>query len=273
LGAEVALLCVRVIAGGIAGLGMVLIAEQASAGAWTLERGRGELVATATASSASRVFDGAQSLGSAPRYNKFEFETLFEYGVTDWFTAIVGPGLQHVDIAAPVHAHRTGFGYSDFGGRLRIFNRDNWVLSGQATVRVPGTFDAVNPAAIGYNGFEYDFRLLLGHGFKVAGRPAFVDVQLAQRFRSGDPPNELRVDATFGLLAAPRWLLLTQVFNVISQGASPPIYPSYDYSKFQLAVAYAVTRQWWLQAAGFTTFHGRNALQENGLQLGSWYRF
>ena len=34
------------------------------------------------------------------------------------------------------------------------------------------------------------------------GWPAFVDVQLGQRFRTGGPPNETRVDLTFGLRTA-----------------------------------------------------------------------
>ena len=61
---------------------------------------------------------------ATPRYNKFEFQTLFEYGVTDWFTVIVAPGLQHIDIAAPINARRTGLGYSEFGGRYRFGSGD-----------------------------------------------------------------------------------------------------------------------------------------------------
>ena len=166
-----------------------------------------------------------------------------------------------------------GFGYTEFGGRYRVMQGDNWVFSAQATVRIPGTFDAANPAAIGYNGFEHDFRLLYGYNFKVGAWPAYLDLQLAQRFRSGDPPNEVRADLTLGVRPLPQWLVLAQLFNVISEGASPPIYPSYDYSKLQLSVIYDLTKQWSLQAGGFTTYHGRNALQENGALVGAWYRF
>jgi len=270
---EVQVSRVRIILRVLGGFGVALSSTQAHAGAWTLDQGRGHVVVTATASSANESFDHARKLQSTPRYNKFEFEALLEYGVTDWFTAIVSPGMQHIDIAAPVSARRTGLGYSEFGGRGRIFYGDNWVLSGQATVRVPGTFDAANPAAIGYNGFEHDFRLLYGYSFSVGGFPAFLDLQLAQRFRSGDPPNELRFDATLGVRPGPQWLVVAQLFNVISEGASPPVFPSYDYSKFQLTVVYDLTRQWSVHAGGFTTYHGRNALQENGLQIGTWYRF
>lgn len=228
---------------------------------------------TATPSTASESYDGNRNLQSTPRYNKFELQALIEYGLTDWVTAIVSPGLQHIDIASPVSAHRTGLGYTELGGRVRFLKGENWVLSGQATTRIPGTFDTANPAAIGYNGFEHDFRLLFGYSFTLNGWPAFLDLQLAQRFRTGDPPNEMRADITFGVRPLPQWLLMAQVFNVVSEGPSPPIFPSYDYSKLQLSVVYDVTAQWSVQAGGFTAFSGRNALQENGLIFGGWYKF
>jgi hypothetical protein len=256
-----------------AGFGVLLSSSAAFAGAWTWEEGHGQVVVTATPSTAVDVFDGARSLVSAPRYNKFEFNVLLEYGVTDWFTAIVSPGFQHIDIAAPVDARRTGLGYSEAGARIRILQGPNWVVSGQATVRVPGTFDAANPAAVGNNGIEQDTRLLFGYSFAVGSWPAFLDLQFGQRVRFGDPPSELRADATLGVRPQPRWLVLAQLFNVVSEGASPPVFPSSDYSKLQFSVVYDLTKQWSLQGGAFTTFRGRNALHENGLLLGAWYKF
>jgi hypothetical protein len=255
-------------------VGLALLTPvQAHAGAWTLEEGQGIAVLALNPSTADQIFNGSHKLQTTPRYNKFEFQALFEYGVRDWFTVIVAPGVQHIDIAAPVDAKRTGLGFTEFGGRLRIFHSDNWVVSTQATIRIPGTFDASNPAAIGHNGFEHDLRLLVGHSFRLADWPAFVDLQFAQRFRSGERPSEVRIDAALGVRPAPQWLMLAQLFNVISEGDSPPLFPSYDYSKLQLSVVYEVTPHWALQAGGFTTFHGRNALQENGLLAAVWYRF
>jgi hypothetical protein len=250
-----------------------IASTEALGGAWTHEAGHGHLLVTATGSGAGQVFDGARNLQATPRYNKFEFQALFEYGVTDWFTTILSPGLQHIDIAAPVSAQRTGLGYTELGGRYRIGQGENWVFSGQATLRVPGTFDRSNPAAIGYNGIETDLRALFGYSFTIGAWPAFLDLQLAQRFRAGDPPDEFRADVTLGLRPLPQWLVLAQFFNVISEGSSPPLFPSYYYSKLQLSVVHDLTRQWAVQAGGFTTYAGRNALQENGLLVGAWYRF
>ena len=134
-------------------------------------------------------------------------------------------------------------------------------------LREPGTDQATNPAAIGYTDPELDTRALFGKGFSISGLPAYVNLQVAQRFRFGDPPDEFRFDATFGLFVAPKWLLLAQSFNVISEGAGRNVlFPAYDYEKLQLSVIYSVTNTLALQFGGFTTFSGRNALQD-GLRM------
>jgi hypothetical protein len=254
-------------------LSAALMSSAAWGGAWTLPQGAGQMVVTDTASQASRAFDSSGKLQSVPRYTKEELQVLMEYGVTDWLTAIVSPGLQYVNIAAPVGARRAGIGYTELGGRARVLQGANWVLSGQTTVRVPGTYDAGNPAAIGYTGVEVDVRGLFGIGFGAFGMPAFVDIQLAQRFRTGGPPDEARVDLTFGLRTARQWLVLAQSFNVISEGSGSALFPAYNYHKLQLSGIYEIDRQWALQAGLFTTVAGRSALQENGLVLGAWYRY
>jgi hypothetical protein len=254
-------------------LGFVVAPTGAWAAAWTLPEGSGQVFTTFTASSATSSFDGS-GLTPAQRYNKDELAVLLEYGLTDKFTLILDPGLQHVDIAEPNGGERSGLGYTEFGGRYRLFANQDWVLSGQATLRVPGTVDTSNPAAIGYTDLEADFRALLGHSFTLGTMPAFTDLQVAERTRSAGAPSEFRVDGTFGLQVLPRWLLLAQSFNVISEGARSPIYGgSYEYYKAQLSAVYSLTPTWSVQAGAYTTYAGRNALQENGLIFSVWHQF
>jgi hypothetical protein len=245
----------------------------AFAGAWTLDAGKGIAIVTATASQATKAFNGGGSLETTPRYSKAELQALLEYGATDWLTVILAPSLQHVAIGGPFEAQRTGLGYTEFGARMRFARGDSWVVSAQTTLRVPGTFDKFNPAAIGYTDPEVDVRGLLGYNFKAGAWPAFVDVQVAQRFRLGGPPDEFRADLTLGLEPQDRWLILIQSFNVISEGKGSWEYPSYAYHKFQLSAVYPLTPQLSLQLGGYTTYWGRNALQENGAIVGAWYKF
>jgi protein XagA len=246
----------------------------ALAGAWTLPEGTGQWLASLTAATSTSYFDNS-GLASTARYNKVETQFLIEYGLTDRLTAIVDPGLQHIDIAAPTDAQRTGLGYTEFGARYRLFANPSWVVSGQATLRAPGTADTSNPAAVGYTDVEADFRALVGHNFTLGGLPAFFDLEVAQRQRTAGLPSEFRADATFGVNVLPQWLLLAQSFNVVSEGAGNTVYDggSYEYYKLQLSAVYSLTPTWELQGGGYTTYAGRNALQENGLIFGVWHQF
>jgi hypothetical protein len=67
--------------------------------------------------------------------------------------------------------------------------------------------------------------------------------------------------------------VLAQSLNVMSEGPGSLPFSNYDYYKFQLSIVYALTPALSLQLGGFTTYAGHNALQENGLIAGAWYRF
>jgi len=254
-------------------VGLITFPSPVLAGAWTLKESQGMVVVTGTISEAREAFNTRGDLRPIPRYSKGEAQALFEYGYTDFFTVIAAPSLQYVHIAAPVDARRDGLGYSEIGGRVRLWSNDSWVASTQTILRLPGTSDRSNIAAIGYTDPEIDVRALLGHSFTISALPAFFDLQIGQRFRLGGQPDEFRGDFTFGIRPLESWLLLAQSFNVVSEGAGTLGYPAYSYHKLQLSVVYAVTPALSLQIGGYTTFAGQNALQENGIVLGTWYKF
>lgn len=252
---------------------LLCLPSVAWAGAWTLPEGTGQWLATVTGTSATSYFTD-NGLASTPRYSKQELGLLIEYGLNDRLTAIFNPGLQNVDIAPPTNAERSGLNYTEFGARYAFLESQDWVVSGQSTMRIPGTTDTANPAAIGYTDFEADFRALLGHNFKVTDRPAFFDFELAERWRTDGYPSEFRFEGTLGVKVYPRWMLLAQSFNVVSEGPGISIFGgSYEYYKFELTALYTVADNWWLQFGGISTYAGRNALQENGVVLGVWHQF
>jgi protein XagA len=254
-------------------LGVLSAPTVAFAGAWTLPDGTGQWLASFTGGTSTSVFDNGSKLSSTPRYDKLDADVLVEYGITDRLTAVFQTGLQHIDIAPPTDASRTGLDYTDIGARYRFWQADGWVVSGQALFEIPGTTDRSNPAAIGYTDFEADLRLLVGKGFMLGTMPAFVDIEVAQRQRGDGAPNEFRVDGTFGVQVAPKWLILAQGFNVVSEGTGSPVFGSYNYEKLQLSAVYSLNTSWDIQGGGYTTYAGRNSLQENGLIFGVWHRF
>jgi hypothetical protein len=259
----------------ILGVALLAVPGEALAGAWTLDAGTWQIMSIGQFSTAGRIFDADRNVQSAPRYNKYELTTTIEYGVTSWLTAVLIPQLQQIEVGAPINAQRSGLGYTEFGGRVQAYNDGSSTFSVQSTVRIRGTTDYVNPAAIGYTDTQFEVRALWGRIFAIGSMPAFVDMQVAQRFRTGGAPDEFRADFTLGIRPSQPspWMFLFQSFNTISEGAGSWGYPSYDYFKVQLSAVYQLTPNIWLQAGGFTAYTGRNALQENGAIVGAWFKF
>jgi hypothetical protein len=74
------------------------------------------MIATVAASSATSAFDDAGGLTSIPRYDKPDVDVLVEYGLNDRLTLVLlQSGLQHISIAEPVDAARTGPDYTEPG--------------------------------------------------------------------------------------------------------------------------------------------------------------
>jgi protein XagA len=147
-------------------------------------------------------------------------------------------------------------------------------VSGQATLRIPGTNETSNPAAVGYTDVQADFRALVGHNFTIGDMPAFFDVEVAERVRTAGYPSEFRADGTLGVKIFPQWMLLAQSFNVVSEGGGLSLFGgAYEYYKLELSALYTVAPTWWLQFGGFTAYAGSNALQENGVIVGVWHTF
>lgn len=228
-----------------------------------------------TATASSQAFGPNGDLFAARSYDKVETTLVFEYGAKDWLTLLIAPQFLSISLGGPDASSYNGPGYVDAGARMRLAKGETYVLSAQIVARAPGAAGSDSPAAIGYTDWEVDLRLLGGLSFQMFGKDAFLNVEAAQRQRSGAPPNEFRLDATLGVRVMPRWQMLVQSFNVISEGAGdPPVFGvSYEYYKAQLGFLYEWSAALTLQGALVTTYYARNAPQENGLTFAAFYRF
>lgn len=259
----------------LAALMLILPFAGARAGAWTQKESEGSAFLQATATWSGQAFDGNGDLFATQTYDKVSTQLFLEFGASDWLTLLLAPELIRIDVGAPTSAEYSGFGYTDIGARLRLAEGDGWIISAQGLIRVPGAKPDAGVAAIGYVDGEADARLLAGVSFQLWGLPSFLDLEVAQRFRYGAPPDEFRLDATLGVRIAPQWLLLVQSFNVLSEGpGEAPVFGiSYEYYKLQAGGMYDVTPQLSLMLAGVSTWYARNAPQENGIVGAVLYRY
>lgn len=251
-------------------LALFAAAGPARAGAWLLPKGEGIAITTGSVSRAGSAFGAKGRRGAVSPFRKAEIQTLLEYGVSGGFT--VRGRTEWRRFRTGDGEGDAGFGFSELGGRVRLFERGALVVSAEASARVAEARETVVGAAFmrGYES-ELDARLLGGTSFELFKRPAFANLEAGFRLRDGGRPDEIRADLTLGVRPRAGTLLLAQGFGTFA-GAERNA-RGYNYGKLQASVVQDLTPRLAVQAGAFATVFGRNALAEHGLVLALWVRF
>jgi protein XagA len=241
----------------------------ASAGAWLLPPGSGQIIAGAAFSGSSKAFDAHGHLIPVPYYKKFELGAYIEYGVTNWLTMVAAPAYDRIRQPPPAGSYK-GLGESALGARVGLFRSDPLVLSFQAVLLTPGASfnNAFEPRRAG----SIDLRGLAGYNFLFGSLPAFINAEAGYRFYAQSQPGEWRLDVTLGIRPLPQLLVLLQSFASLQTGHSAA-FPASSWDKIQMSVVYDFTPAWSAQLGAFLTIDGVNAGREAGPMATIWYRF
>lgn len=240
----------------------------AFAGAWTLEAGRGEVIATGLSSTADEAF-GSGGGGTAPAaFMKGSASLFVQHGWTDRLTvfAKLEAGREADDATGYARS-----GLSEFltGARLRLFSRGGFVASAALAGRI--THEGKDGIELGGSRFEPS--LAAGYGFTVFDLPAFVEAEASYGWRvAGEGFDEAKLNVTAGLRPFERWLVLAQSFSTFGLGGSDGA-ESYAYHKLQGSLVYDLSDRWSVQSGIFVTVAGKNALKERGVVSAIWYRY
>lgn len=252
-------------------IALAMASSPALASPWTMAAGEGRMIVTAITSHAGQSFDGDGDSIAAPDYDQLMAFFAAEYGVTQDITLLATPSLRRIE----VEDGSTSFGLEnvELGARWRLFHNGQWVVSAQATALVPGNNRRARIAQIGSNDAQYDARLQAGYGFAAGKLAGFTSVEGGYRLRSGEAPDEFHADATLGIHATKRLMLIGNLFNTWSNGAGRGDYPSYRYSNLYAGGVYQLSRRLSVQLGALATVSGRNALRERGVYSGLWVKF
>ena len=245
----------------------------ATAGAFPIAEGQGQLIAGVGYTAGSRRFEPSGRVVAAPAVNKATASGYLEYGLIPSLTLVLAPTLAH-QTGVPAANTVTGSDSSAFGARLQLWGNGAGVLAVQALVQPPlgAGGAAAQVAAGGARSLAVDARVLGGWSFPFFGLPAFADVEPGVRFRADPLPNEARLDVAVGLRPFARLQVLLQAFNSLAPRAGPLI-PSTAYAKGQASLVYDFSPRWSGQVGVVRTLAGRNALRETGPLFAVWCRF
>lgn len=240
----------------------------AGAGAWTEALDQGQFIATVTAAAADRGFDAAGAAQPSPS-RRLLLQTYTAYGWREGVTVFATTESVYARVGT-VTAFDNGV---DGGVRLRLWQDDSNVVSGEVSVRTAGAYNYSVSNGGDHASSALGLRLLYGHGFAWDGMNGFVDVQLDQRWITAPRPSEAGLDLTAGLWLDSDWMAMAQSFNLMSEGRPRPPYVSFRQHKIELSAVWRLSPAWSLQGGGFFSPRGRNALNEQGLLLAAWTRF
>ncbi|MEN3791548.1 hypothetical protein [Fulvimarina sp. MAC3] len=250
---------------------VVQLPVSTQAAAWLQDEGDGQAIVTGLFSSADEAFAERYDETEPADFQKGAGSLLVDYGLFSWLT--VTAGLEFTsETSDNLPYKRPGLSRASLGVRTQLYRSDTYAMSAEIGVL---TEDAYGEADTFVDTYGWDAPLLEarwsgGANFMIWGKPGFSDVSVGYRYRMGEGPDEMVIDTTLGYRIFEKTTLLAQSFATFS-AASDEV--SYGYQKAQGSVVYDLSERWSVQAGGFATVLGHNALKERGAFSAVWYRF
>ncbi len=253
--------------------------------AWTQEAGHGQFILTASFFDIGTCFNQAskiQPLDYSGRFRKVELNPYLEYGLTSRVTVILNVRIPFLEYSNELNVQRSaGFGDIEIGLRRRFNSMESpTVFSGQLSVLFPAYSADVNPPP-GNHQVDVEARFIVGRGVTIAQRHAFWEFAVAYRYRSEQPADQFRSDATFGIDLTPRLMLLAQYFGITGLqngepflvGDNPNLQSDFDLYKGQLSLVLRMPHKTRFQVGWLDAFAGRNTGHGQELLVAIWKDF
>ena len=242
---------------------LVTMPEPARAGAFFEKPGEGKIILLSTFDRADRYWTADGRLIPIAAYSKFSLSALTEYGVDANTTMIGRAEVGRLDDLAGVEAQGAGA----IGVRRLLFDGGALRVAAQAMVSAGAGLEGMSFRS---TGAALDVRLAIARTFALGQRSAFVEVSAGPRVFTGDGRG-LRLDLTFGLKPAEKWLLLLQNFNRFNEES--PFGGRARAHKVQPSVMYDFNKQWSLIGGVFATVSARAERRQQGVLAGAQRRF
>lgn len=245
----------------------------AYAGAWTLPKGDGQVIATWSLSEADESYSNDSKDLIAAKFSKKELQLYTEYGITDTITLIGKSALHRVNYSPQGEREtRTGLGLTRLGIRRNLAHIFGWTVSLQQSLQLSASGEAIPDADLGQSGHGTELRLLAGRNLKGFGVTGFVDVQASETFRFNGNPSSRAYDLTLGFDIPYESQLFAQIFHLQTDAnlnSTDLILPN-ESTKAQLSFVRPINSKNRLQFGAFHTIDGRNTVKETGATLSLW---
>ena len=264
-------------------LGGGLAPRSVYAGAWTQDAQQGQIIMNTAYFSTAHVFSSngqVQPFRLKGKFQQFQINPYFEYGLTSRNTLVVNFWAQHLQYADQFHNFNSiGVGDVEVALRRRFNSlKSPWVMSGQMLILFPAYSASTTPAP-GNHQEDFEGRALLGRG--NPWHKSYWDAEVAYRYRNGAPADQFRAEAAAGFDVFPRTMLIGQFYAIKSMQNGTPLTPNdnpneqsdYDLYKSELSLVFQIHPRTRIQAGWVDAFSGRNTGRGNEALIALWKSF
>lgn len=182
-------------------LAVLLVASQATAGAWTQEKGKFYNRASVNRYFSDEEFDAERERKPFPTHGELadlNFSNHLEYGLTDRFTGIGSFTVKSLRNEDDVRLMRSfGIGDVDVGLRTKLAEGSVGVTALQLLSKIPAAYDVDVDLPLGNGEYEFAAHLLYGRSLWPI-LPGYCGLDIGYRWRNGDPNDEIRYLAELG---------------------------------------------------------------------------
>lgn len=267
----------RIRVGFVAMVLLVLLSHpEARASAWPQPQGEWFVLASSVVESADRFRDGDGEIVDGPRFSKFQFKPLVEYGLHRSLTLGLSPDFQRMERDGVDADAAGGLAAVEVFGRGVLGRTASAVASAQLTLMLPGGFDAATPflatgaASIG-DRFGAEIRLLAGQGGLLRDGRGFVDVQVALRTVGAPAQDEFRYDLTAGWGDPRDWLVLGQLFGIDGLGGARAPAVDFDLLKARFGITRGLRDDLAVELAFERAIDGHDTVAGGAVVVGLWW--
>lgn len=255
------------------------VAASAHAGAWTQEKGHGQVILTGSYYQTDSLWNNAGTETAQPEYRNYVLNPYLEYGLTDRFT--VGANLLLVQAEQDTNPNVDNWGLADTELFLRgkLYEHAGFVVSAEPMVKIPSNESSRDLPVIGSRHPDAGLGLSAGYGFTAFGQNHFANVDAGYRYRFSDPKDQMKFAATVGVGVTAQWMIMPQAFATYRMD-SPTVAAftqssgdDYNLVKLQLSAVYKMRDDLSLQAGAFSHVDGKNTGGGEGLLLAVWKSF
>jgi hypothetical protein len=253
----------------MAGILALFSAGACFAGAWTQQKGKlydrlslNYYFADDEFNERSRITDFAAN----GEYWDLNLGNYIEYGLTDRITLINSLYLKHIHKEDDFQKTNTyGIGDIDLAAKFKLSEGRWGVLSTQALVKIPETYDKDARLPLGNGQYDVELRLLYGKSLWPY-IPGYCNFELGYRWRFDDPSDEFRYLAEFGMDITKSLYGRIKLDAILSMNngskfdisGNPTATNNFNLGKLDMTVGYKILKRWGLEVEYTPEIYGKN---------------